>query len=821
MGGFRNVTFDSKARFPTALCTNATVGWTKTSAKVSTASNDGLVVGWTVNHDAVDWDSLRSVYGWSTLQYSTWLRGTIYNHRPKPQLISIHFTGVLEFRINNHSYFGGDFYGLHKVPVIVELPAGESTIDVRLTRDVRAMGGTGKSTILADMTLQSELRQVHFLKHTVVSPEIYNGSLSSIYFGVVLQNSLSSGIVVTACDSNIESGDLEIDGKGIVHLISGQARSLTLTVKSTAKLHIVSRNTVKLRLCYTETPSEDNAVHRLALTIPITATKGDGLHRFTFIHPSGVVSYALIRPPDPVTRGQDHTPVLAVLHGAGVDADSEMMRHSFDELKDLPALTIFPTGMNTWSADDWHTWGMADVLASIDALAMWQTDVAWRGPRVDTDQFLISGHSNGGQGTWYLASHHPDRVLAAAPLSGYTSIENYVPYSFWHIAEQNRILDVARLDFRNELFIPNLRGIPVLQQHGGKDDNVPTYHSRLMKTYRANLGFDSSYVEVPNKGHWWDGVLTTEELRDFYSEQLAKRRNPNVGLTHFEYVVSDSANFGSVYGLHVDQLRSHDQLGQLSVTVDKHAKDVWHVETVNIHRFTLNAHKWWANPPRCVHIDEGNECLDVVNVSLLRARNGTWTQARSTWPDLNTRYGRQRGALDAVLNTISALTIVDCTGADMRLALQTSRNMLQYFGADSEILECHERESTVTRRGNVMTFFRGSQVLPSLLSNFPITINDHAVRIVAKDGFVRRIKLTAGMGAIFLRPLPEERLELVVWGYDNNGLSRAARLIPTITGAGQPDFVIVSVRSGWKGSGGALAMGFFDHDWQISGGSYL
>jgi hypothetical protein len=32
-----------------------------------------------------------------------------------------------------------------------------------------------------------------------------------------------------------------------------------------------------------------------------------------------------------------------------------------------------------------------------------------------------------GQGTWFLLSHQPDKVLAAAPVSGYSSIESTIP----------------------------------------------------------------------------------------------------------------------------------------------------------------------------------------------------------------------------------------------------------------------------------------------------------------------------------------------------------------------------------------------------------
>lgn len=77
-----------------------------------------------------------------------------------------------------------------------------------------------------------------------------------------------------------------------------------------------------------------------------------------------------------------------------------------------------------------------------------------------------------------------------------------------------------------------------------------------------------------------------------------------------------------------------------------------------------------------------------------------------------------------------------------------------------------------------------------------------------------------GLGAVFLRPCPDEKLELVVWGTDLDGLRLAARLVPTITGPGQPEYVVLGKRSRWEGVAGVYAAGHFDWSWQISPSSY-
>ena len=78
-----------------------------------------------------------------------------------------------------------------------------------------------------------------------------------------------------------------------------------------------------------------------------------------------------------------------------------------------------------------------------------------------------------------------------------------------------------------------------------------------------------------------------------------------------------------------------------------------------------------------------------------------------------------------------------------------------------------------------------------------------------------------GLGVIHLAPLPNEGLEVKLWGFDEIGLQYATRLIPMMTGVGQPDFIVTRKSCAWKGTAGVAAMGFFDYAWNISHGSYI
>jgi pimeloyl-ACP methyl ester carboxylesterase len=77
----------------------------------------------------------------------------------------------------------------------------------------------------------------------------------------------------------------------------------------------------------------------------------------------------------------------------------------------------FPGKVSTFTVQglDWHGPSARDVWESLDALttllekAVYGFPGSWGIAR--NTQVLMMGHSNGGQGTWYLSSRYPDRIL--------------------------------------------------------------------------------------------------------------------------------------------------------------------------------------------------------------------------------------------------------------------------------------------------------------------------------------------------------------------------------------------------------------------------
>jgi hypothetical protein len=189
-----------------------------------------------------------------------------------------------------------------------------------------------------------------------------------------------------------------------------------------------------------------------------------------------------------------------------------------------------------------------------------------------------------------MLAHNPSFVIAAAPASGYLSIQKYVPYTFWREmdARKRGVLEAATASFRHELLASNFAEIPIYQQHGSADDNVPAYHSKLMHQLISETGWTSNFSELNGQGHWWDGVMTTPGLVEFYERHLNDPKPPRLDdVDSFEIVVSNPADMTGKFGIRVLYLEEPGQLGRLRASKDK-AKNAWRFQPENVMAFEID-----------------------------------------------------------------------------------------------------------------------------------------------------------------------------------------------------------------------------------------
>ena len=156
-----------------------------------------------IGFPAVDWEWLRSIYGWAAFQYQAWTRGNLVVDGDSAQTIAFYTDNVLEFWIDDQIYFGGDFYAYRKAPLILYLEPGPHKIDVRLIRDVRVMGGNGKPSIRVSLKAQKSNRGLAFAGKPIV-PDVVDMRLASNLASISVRNEERSWIDIW----KVQSGDV-------------------------------------------------------------------------------------------------------------------------------------------------------------------------------------------------------------------------------------------------------------------------------------------------------------------------------------------------------------------------------------------------------------------------------------------------------------------------------------------------------------------------------------------------------------------------------------------------------------------------------------
>lgn len=311
--------------------------------------------------------------------------------------------------------------------------------------------------------------------------------------------------------------------------------------------------------------------------------------------------------------------------------------------------------------------------------------------------------------------------------------------------------------------------------------------------------------------------MTTQALVDFYYSQTSNEDELPRKLDQFTIVVGDPGDMGSKGGIKVLQLIDPGQYGR--VEVKGHT-----IQTTNVMSLEFDSALWRD----AVTLNGADFKLEAsgdtsTGGSLVKILNIGTGEALVTTDDdttVNKRHGRQVGSMTAILRTQGPFVIRRAGTANAsQIALQISRNLHQYFQADSDIVPSLSESSIENATGNIITLAVGDN-MPSNPPNSSIQGGNGKCSVIDYHGRKQEYGERA-RGAAYLRPTSGERLELVIWGADEEGLRQAARIVPMMTGVGQPDFVVFGESAKWRGVEGVLAMGFFDADWKVTASSVV
>ena len=205
----------------------------------------------------------------------------------------------------------------------------------------------------------------------------------------------------------------------------------------------------------------------------------------------------------------------------------------------------------------------------------------------------------------------------------------YVPYQMWKETDPRVafLLQSSLQNFRHELLLENVVGVPILMQHGSADDNVPAFHSRRMHHLisQSENTTPADYIELASKEHWFDGIMCTPPLKVFYADVLNDMTGPDVPL-NFTMVVANPSGMGSRGGISVDQTADPNQLGRIEVT-RKSSRTIWSLKTSNIRRFHFTETKSVTLP---LDLTIDHECFKESDLQSIRncwfsqGEDGVW-----------------------------------------------------------------------------------------------------------------------------------------------------------------------------------------------------
>ncbi|ELU12464.1 hypothetical protein CAPTEDRAFT_191936 [Capitella teleta] len=315
---------------------------------------------------------------------------------------------------------------------------------------------------------------------------------------------------------------------------------------------------------------------------------------FTFVDHDGSVQHAAAIEPNVRCS---LCPVVLSLHGTTVSPQNQA-----DSYKRMEG--------GRHGAHNWEGPGLLTAITAVDRLQEMTKNSDWL-PFKSTDKLIVTGHSMGGHGAWHLATHYPDRVIALIPLAGWNKKEEYGDSNafFRHDISSSEvdprlkaILESCVSENEVDRHVSNLKGIPVLARIGTDDRTVHPYFVRRMYRLLKEHEVDVSFVEVPDKEHWWTendgGCVNDQSIRDFIAFHVMQQQQCTrdgcvseekskytEGKERFTLTSMNPASMSSMRGLLINRQIVPMTTSTVRVTVDSSSIEI---KTRNVKEFRFS-----------------------------------------------------------------------------------------------------------------------------------------------------------------------------------------------------------------------------------------
>lgn len=211
-----------------------------------------------------------------------------------------------------------------------------------------------------------------------------------------------------------------------------------------------------------------------------------------------------------VPKGYDGTskwPATLFLHGAGERGDNGLAQTHVGLGRAIrfnperwPTLVVFPQVPEGMS---WQGLPGEVAMAALEAMIAEF--------RVDESRVYLTGLSLGGNGTWYLGYHHPDRFAALVAICGFVDLSPRLPHFLPESSPDPYAILAERIGH-----------IPIWVVHGDADSVVPVAESRRMTEALRAVGADVHYEELSGVDHnAWDPGYESQALTTWlFSQRL-------------------------------------------------------------------------------------------------------------------------------------------------------------------------------------------------------------------------------------------------------------------------------------------------------------
>jgi len=206
-------------------------------------------------------------------------------------------------------------------------------------------------------------------------------------------------------------------------------------------------------------------------------------------------------------------PVILALHGGG-EYGSDGLKQTDGALAKairlnpgrFPAIVIFPQA----KADNTPGWQQEGGKAALAAL-----DQSIREFSGDARRAYLTGLSAGGNGSWFLLSHYPERFAAAIVVCGFIS-------KFKGKTSGVDYPAIAPPDTPDEYsyVAKRVSQVPIWIFHGDADQNVSVEESRKMFAALKAIGADVQYTELPGVAHnAWEPAYARADVFEWLLKQ--------------------------------------------------------------------------------------------------------------------------------------------------------------------------------------------------------------------------------------------------------------------------------------------------------------